>query len=174
MKKGFELRNIRLEAAKKGESSTLDVRFALNFKNKFTKLRGEILEQSMAIISELNHFFDILDVEKPVSKHGEGYMDMWKLFRSTIHSSLLEYKSSTKDLRKNLHKAINIRDKYAHGDLGFINNQPNIKYKKGKTSEPVVESIDDEILERDLNLLENVKEDLRSLNLSLRIKKDSD
>ena len=92
-------------------------------------------------------------------------MDKWKLFRESLHA-LPEFKSSTKNLRKDVHDVINLRDKYAHADLGFTNNQPEIKYKKeGKI---ITESIDDEILDKDLEFFEKVKRDLRSLNISIR------
>ena len=148
-----------------GDSISLDFKSCAIFKDKFTKVRGEILEQSMAIIAELDHFFDTLDIQKPDSEPGQGFMDKWTLFKQTLHG-LPEFKSSTKGLRGDLHKAIGIRDKYAHADLGFTNNQPEIKYKKeGKI---ITEPIDDEILDKDLEFFEKVKWVLRSLNISIR------
>lgn len=157
-----------------GDSVSLDFESCISFKDKFTKVRGEILEQSIAIIAELNHFFDSLNIQNPDSKPGEGFMDKWKLFRKLLHQ-LPKFKSATKEIRKNVHKAIEIRDKYAHADLGFTNNQPEIKYEKREdgTIRIIVEPINDEILGKDLEFLENVKESLRSLNLSLRKYKNS-
>ena len=96
-------------------------------------------------------------------------MDKWKLFQESLHK-LPEFKLATKQLRKEVHKAIEIRDKYAHADLGFTNNQPEIKYEKreGNRIEIVVEPVNSEILDRDLKFFEKVKKDLRSLNLSIR------
>ena len=160
------MRNIRLKTGDKvGDSVSLDVKSCTIFKDKFTKVRGEILEQSMAIIAELDHFFNTQNIQVPASKPGEDFMDKWKLFRKSLHA-LPKFKSSTKNLRKDVHDVINLRDKYAHADLGFTNNQPEIKYKKeGKI---VTEPIDDEILDKDLEFFEKVKWDLRSLNTSIQ------
>ena len=58
MKKVFDLRNIHLKTGgREGDSVRLDFKSCTIFKDKFTKVRGEILEQSMAIIAELDHFF---------------------------------------------------------------------------------------------------------------------
>jgi hypothetical protein len=170
MRKTIELRNLKFKTKKKGDVVKLDFKKVAEFKEKFTKVRGEIIEHSMAIISELNHFFRIMDIENPKSEYGEDYMDIWKLFRETIHELLPEYKDSTKKLRRDLHEAIETRDKYAHGDLGFTNNNPHITIKKGKSGETITEPIDDKILQRDINLVENVKNELRNLNLLLRTK----
>jgi len=116
---------------KVGDNVSLDFKSCTIFKDKFTKVRGEILEQSMAIIAELNHFFNTLNIQEPASKAGEGFMEKWKLFRESLHE-LPEFKSSTKELRRNVYKAIEIRNKYAHADLGFTNNRPEIKYEKKK------------------------------------------
>jgi hypothetical protein len=170
LKKVSELRNIHLKTGDKvGDSVSLDFKSCIAFKDKFTEVRGEILEQSMAIIAELDHFLDTLNIQKPDSKPGEGFMDKWKLFRKSLLERP-ELKSATKEIRRNVHKAIGIRDKYAHADLGFTNNQPEIKYEKREDGEIriVVEPIDDEILHKDLKFLESVKDALRSLNLSLR------
>ena len=163
MKESFELRNIKLKTVGKnilvkGESLAI-------FKNKFNKVRGEILEKSMAIIAELDQFFDTLNIQVPASKPGEDFMDKWKLFRKSLHE-LPEFKFSTKKLRKDVHDIINLRDKYVHADLGFTNNQPEIEYKKG--GKIVTEPINDEILAKDLEFFEKVKWDLRSLNISIR------
>ena len=57
MKEFFELRNIQLKTeGKAGNSISLDFKSCTIFKDKFTKVRGEILEQSMAIIAELDLF----------------------------------------------------------------------------------------------------------------------
>ncbi len=134
------------------------------------------MEQSMAIIAELDHFFDTLNIQKPNSKPGEDFMDKWKLFRQTLRG-LPEFKSSTRELRRDVHKAIGLRDKYAHADLGFTNNKPEIKYEKreGNNIEIIVEPVNDEILENDAKFFEKVKRDLRLLNLSIeRYKRESE
>ena len=163
----IELRNIRLRTGDRvGDTVSLDFKTCAIFKDKFTKLRGEILEQSMAIIAELDHFFDTLNIRVPASKPGEDFMDKWELFRETLHNELPKFKSSTKKLRRDVHEAIEKRNKYAHADLGFTNNQPEIKYRKeGKI---VTEPINDEILDKDLEFFEEVKGDLRSLNISIQ------
>ena len=152
-----------------GDNVSLDFKSCTIFKDKFTKVRGEILEQSMAIIAELNHFFNTLTIPEPASKPGEDFMDKWKLFRKSLHE-LPGFKSSTKELRKNVHEAIEIRDKYAHADLGFTNNRPEIKYEKKEKDniKIITEPIDDEILDKDLKFFEKVKWDLRSLNISIQ------
>ena len=150
---------------RKGDSVSLDFKSCIIFKDKFTKVRGEILEQSMAIIAELDHFFNNLNIQAPASKPGEDFMDKWKLFREVLHR-LPKFKLSTKKLRRDVHEVIEKRDKYAHADLGFTNNQPEIKYKKeGKI---VIEPIDNETLNKDLEFFEKVKGDLRSLNLPIQ------
>ena len=147
---------------REGDSVSLDFKSCTIFKDKFTKVRGEILEQSMAIIAELDHFFNTLNIQVPASKPGEGFMDKWKLFSKSLHA-LPNFKSSTKNLGKDVHDVINLRDKYVHADLGFTNNQPEIKYKKeGKF---ITEPIDDEMLDKDLGFFEKVKRDLRSLKM---------
>ncbi len=148
-----------------GGSINLDFKSCAIFKDKFTKVRGEILEQSVAIIAELDHFFNTLNVQASASQPGEDFMDKWTLFRKTLHG-LPEFKSSTKKLRRDVHKAIGKRNEYTHADLGFTNNQPEITYKK--ESKFVTAPIDDEILDRDLELFEKVKDDLRSLNISIQ------
>ncbi|MCJ2564142.1 MAG: hypothetical protein LN417_08665 [Candidatus Thermoplasmatota archaeon] len=175
MKKVIELRNITLRTkAKKGDSVSLDFEACASFKDEFTEVRGEILEQSMAIIAELNHFFETLDIQEPDSEPGQGFMDKWKLFRQTLHK-LPEFESATKETRKKVHESIGIRDKYAHADLGFTNNQPEIKYEKREAGRAriVVEPINEKTRHRDLHFLEDAKDDLRSLNLSLRKHKNS-
>ena len=160
------MRNIHLRTGDRvGDIASLDFKSCAIFKDKFTKVRGEILEQSMAIIAELDHFFDTLNIQVPASKPGEDFMDKWKLFQESLHM-LPKFKSSTKKLRKDVHEVIDQRNKYVHADLGFTNNQPEIKYKKeGKI---VTEPIDDEILDKDLEFFEKVKGDLRSLNISIQ------
>jgi hypothetical protein len=37
-------------------------------------------------------------------------------------------KNTTKELRRNAFKSIHIRNKYAHGKLGFVNNEPFLTY----------------------------------------------
>ena len=166
MKESFELRNIHLRTGGRvGDNASLDFKSCAIFKDKFTEARGEILEQSMAIIAELDYFFNTLNIQIPASKPGEDFMDKWKRFREFLHN-LPTFKSCTKNLRRDVHTVINKRDKYAHADLGFTNNKPEIKYKKeGKI---VTEPIDDEILAKDLKLFEKVKWDLRSLNISIQ------
>ncbi len=170
--KKIELRNIHLKTGERaGDIASLDFKSCAIFKDKFTKVRGEILEQSMAIIAELDHFFDTLNKQVPASKPGEEFMDKWKLFREALHR-LPKFKSSTKKLRKDVHEVIDQRNKYAHADLGFTNNRPEIKYKKEGAI--ITELIDDEILDKDLEFFETVKGDLRSLNISIReYKKES-
>ena len=119
----------------------------------------------MAIIAELDHFFNSLNIQLPASKPGEEFFDKWELFRDSLHG-LPEFKSSTKKLRSDVHEAINKRNKYVHADLGFTNNQPEIKYIK--EGEIITEPIDDEILAKDLEFFEKVKGDLRSLNLPIQ------
>lgn len=162
--KKIELRNIHLRTGDRaGDIASLDFKGCAIFKDKFTKVRGEILEQSMAIIAELDHFFDTLNIQVHASKPGEDFMDKWELFRESLHK-LPEFKPSTKNLRRDVHTVINKRNKYVHADLGFTNNQPEIKYKKeGKI---VTEPIDAEILDKDMEFFEKVKGDLRSLNIS--------
>ncbi len=92
-------------------------------------------------------------------------MNKWKLFRKSLHK-IPKFKSSTKELRREVHEVIEKRDKYAHADLGFTNNIPEIKYKKeGKL---VTDQINEKILAKDLKFFEKVKEDLRSLNISIQ------
>ena len=148
-----------------GDIASLDIKQCAIFKAKYNKLRGEILEQSMAIIAELDHFFDTLNIQVLASKLGEDFMDKWKLFRESLHK-LPKFKSTTKNLRRDVHTAVNKRDKYVHADLGFTNNKPEIKYKKW--DKIVTEPIDDEILEKDTEFFEKVKKDLRSLNISIK------
>lgn len=155
-------------SGKAGDIISVDFNSCAIFKDRFTKVRGKILDQSMAVSSELDLFFDTLDVQKPDSKPGEGCMDKWKLFRKTLHK-LPEFKAATKKLRKDVHEAIGLRDKYAHADLGFTNNQPEIEYEKRENNniETVVEPINDEVLDKDLEFFEKVKVDLRRLNLTI-------
>lgn len=166
MEKHFELRNIRLTTGDKmGDRANLDFKSCAVFKDNFTKARGEILEQSMAIIAELDHFFNTLNIQAPASKPGEGFMDKWKLFREVLHR-LPKFKLSTRELRRDVHKIIEKRDKYAHADLGFTNNQPEIKYKI--EDKIVIEPIDNGTFNKDLEFFEKVKGDLRSLNLHIQ------
>ena len=163
LKESFELRNIHLKTV--GKNLVVNGKALAIFKDRFTKVRGEILEQSMAIIAELDHFFNTLNIQVPSSKSGEDFMDKWELFRRSLHG-LPEFKSSTKKLRRDVHEVIEKRNKYVHADLGFTNNQPEIKYKK--EGEIVTEPIDDEILAKDSRFFEKVKWDLRSLNISIQ------
>ena len=57
-----------------GDIASLDFNSCAIFKDKFTKVRGEILEQSMAIIAELDHFFNALNIQLPTSKFSEDFM----------------------------------------------------------------------------------------------------
>ncbi len=164
--KKVELRNIHLKTGDKaGDTINLDFKSCAIFKDKFTYTRGEILEQSLAIISELDHFFNTLDIQEPASKPGTDFMDKWKLWRAYLNR-IPSFKLKTKQLRRDVHEVVNKRDKYAHADLGFTNNRPEITYKKDHNI--ITEPIDDKVLNKDLNFFEKVKSDLRVLNMSIQ------
>ncbi|MFC2028210.1 hypothetical protein ACFLU3_05940, partial [Chloroflexota bacterium] len=105
----------------------------------------------------------------PESKLSEGFMDIVKALSDALRKDS-KLNASTKSLRSDWHKAVQIRNKYAHADLGFTNEVPEIKYKKRKDGqeETVIEPITEDNLNNDLEFLTNVKDDMRSVYFEIK------
>ncbi len=158
----FELRNIKLQTTK--GTILVDGNICLKFKETFTRTRGEIIEQSMAILNEIKRCLELFSVSTSTNEPGEDFMTL----RDRLSDELKkrpEFKSSTKKLRSNLYWAIKMRDIYAHADLGFNNDVPFIKYEERENNqiEEISKTISEEALKKDLSFIKKVKEDMRSL-----------
>ena len=165
-KKIVELRNITLTTdPKKGSSVFVDFEFCSKFKYHFTLVRGEILEQSMAIYNEIKKCLELLGIIPSVDNNGEEFMNLRDKLSSALKMNS-QFKLSTKILRSNLYTVIIKRNIYAHADLGFHNNVPEIKYEDhqcGQTTE-VIKPISEKDLKNDLEFFEKVKNDIRLLH----------
>jgi hypothetical protein len=146
-----------------------DVLKALKFKERVAKFRGDIIEEGNAILYELEFFLRILEIEKPSKEDGKYFKACFDLWREILHKDP-KLKKSTKQLRRDVHHSIETRNIYAHGELGFINDEPSIEYEKGK--EIVKESINEEIMLEKFDLMRRAKKGLRELNLKLKKHRD--
>lgn len=168
----YEIRKIKLTTGDKaGDFVSSNFHESLSFKEFYYRSLCVILDNFHAIVNELDFALkeifgvDILDQ----FKGEEEAFEKWKIWRTEI-KAIPHYKSSKKELRRDVKTALLKRNKYIHGTLHFINNEPFLTYNekddKGDTNQ-LDDSISKEYIINDIEFMKKTKDFLRQLNTEL-------
>ncbi len=164
-RKTIRVRNVTLKTGKTEGSKVINAELLSEFRTLFNNMRGEILDESIAIQTEMERCLKLLGELPPASEPGQGFMNTRDKLSDSLKGNQ-KLKSSTKQLRHEAHHVITIRNKYAHGKLRFNNDVPVIVYKKrgqdGK-ERTATEPISEDYLKGDLRFITKVLDDMRSL-----------
>jgi len=136
----------------------------IRFQDFFITKRGEIINVSNDIEEMLLFAIQIFlsTSEEEIKEYQQSlekpteftFMDKWKRFRELFNKKdeIKSLKNEYPWLKKAVHEAINIRDKYTHGKLFFQEEDPMLEYYSS-SGEKKSEKLSESKIEEDISML---------------------
>lgn len=120
-----------------------DLRFIIEEQKNIYEKRGAVISASLSIETRLNdilsgYFFPknkpkrSIFMEFCLEKEHFTFMQKWKLLRTLLRDGHLRLRTEKdlKNLLKNLHKIIEVRNNFAHGEIIFFGKPAFMRYVK--------------------------------------------